>query len=125
MWKIVVVLHGFTICRQKCSFSPFWLELSNFYHFFTFAQIDETSLLIGDTANIPQTVPSHEIHPDLIYKQANPIVDMVREDPRDSIYKSEWFIHSTDLLRKYSPHITKGVMYFPPPSLSPNSTPDE
>ncbi|KAL6459866.1 hypothetical protein MHYP_G00316250 [Metynnis hypsauchen] len=49
--------------------------------------VNETSVLAGDTDNIPQTVASHEMHPDLIYTQREPVVDMVREDPRDYIFQ--------------------------------------
>ncbi|XP_072530290.1 beta-1,4-N-acetylgalactosaminyltransferase 3 [Salminus brasiliensis] len=47
---------------------------------------NESSLLVGETDHIPQTTASHEMQADLISKQRFPLVDMVREDPRDSIY---------------------------------------
>ncbi|XP_017552456.1 beta-1,4-N-acetylgalactosaminyltransferase 3 [Pygocentrus nattereri] len=49
--------------------------------------VNETSVLAGDTDNIPQTVASHEMHPDLIYIQRDPVVDMAREDLRDYIFQ--------------------------------------
>ncbi|KAG9280437.1 beta-1,4-N-acetylgalactosaminyltransferase 3-like isoform X2 [Astyanax mexicanus] len=44
--------------------------------------INESSPTLGGTAHIPQTAASHE----MISEPPHPEVDMVREDPRDSIY---------------------------------------
>ncbi|KAI4899815.1 hypothetical protein NFI96_013767 [Prochilodus magdalenae] len=53
---------------------------------------NESSVLAGDTGQIPLSIASHEMHPNLIYTQPNPEVDMVRDDPRDYIFQSKWFI---------------------------------
>lgn len=51
---------------------------------------DESSLLLVENYHIPQTKASHELSPDPISKPDKPEMDMVREDPRDSIYRSEF-----------------------------------
>ncbi|XP_034542537.1 beta-1,4-N-acetylgalactosaminyltransferase 3 [Notolabrus celidotus] len=46
--------------------------------------VDESALLMSDVAHIPQTAASHQRTP---MKQRGFDVDMMREDPRDSLYK--------------------------------------
>ncbi|XP_072530328.1 beta-1,4-N-acetylgalactosaminyltransferase 3-like [Salminus brasiliensis] len=69
--------------RQNQKNSSFAVISSEFLSLYT----NESSLVMGDITHIPQTEASHEIHLDHISRSAKPEVDMVREDPRDSIYK--------------------------------------
>ncbi|KAI4899814.1 hypothetical protein NFI96_013766, partial [Prochilodus magdalenae] len=48
---------------------------------------NESSLLSEDTTHIPQTEASRDTHYNHTSMQPDPEVDMVREDPRDFIYK--------------------------------------
>uniref|UniRef100_A0AAY4DSB7 Beta-1,4-N-acetylgalactosaminyltransferase n=1 Tax=Denticeps clupeoides TaxID=299321 RepID=A0AAY4DSB7_9TELE len=48
---------------------------------------DESFLLMGDIAHIPQTIASHEISVGQVLKQINPKVDMLKKDPRDTIFE--------------------------------------
>ncbi|KAG9280438.1 beta-1,4-N-acetylgalactosaminyltransferase 3-like [Astyanax mexicanus] len=57
--------------------------------------VNESLLLVEETDHIPQTIASHEMKAELIPKQPFPVVDMVREDPRDSIYNIPLLNHST------------------------------
>ncbi|XP_037624421.1 beta-1,4-N-acetylgalactosaminyltransferase 3 isoform X1 [Sebastes umbrosus] len=45
--------------------------------------VNESALLMGDTAHIPQTAASHQ---QTLTKQQNADADMLREDPRDALY---------------------------------------
>ncbi|XP_074534581.1 beta-1,4-N-acetylgalactosaminyltransferase 3 [Halichoeres trimaculatus] len=46
--------------------------------------VDESAVLMGDVAHIPQTAASHQRTPS---KQRSVAADMLREDPRDSLYR--------------------------------------
>ncbi|XP_060758924.1 beta-1,4-N-acetylgalactosaminyltransferase 3 [Neoarius graeffei] len=48
---------------------------------------DDNSLLLVENYDIPQTKASHEWSRDPIFNPDKPEVDMVKEDPRDSIYR--------------------------------------
>lgn len=54
---------------------------------FFFLYTDESSLPVGDNCTIPQTAATERS--DHVSK---PEVDMVKKDPRDDIYKSEWLL---------------------------------
>uniref|UniRef100_A0A8C6SST5 Beta-1,4-N-acetylgalactosaminyltransferase n=1 Tax=Neogobius melanostomus TaxID=47308 RepID=A0A8C6SST5_9GOBI len=53
-------------------------------HFLLFCSTDESSLMIGDIAHIPQTAASHERNN---VQKPNSAPDMQREDPRDTFYQ--------------------------------------
>lgn len=60
------------------------------FFFFTytywFHPTDESAFLMSDVSHIPQTAASHQLAPT---KQLSAEADMLREDPRDELYRGE------------------------------------
>lgn len=70
---------------------------------------DESSLLMGDIDHIPQTEASYDRFLESIPTSPNPVGDMVREDLRDHIFKSEYNFITTKIYRLTN---TKTILSF-------------